>query len=112
MDRRSAGAFYPLGPTAANSFFHAIGVPNFFSRCDRCVHITTVFRRTPEAISVIYRPETALQSHYSYADLVEQFDAAYHFDVTRAVSPLERIALACDDVASQLISFPPRGTFN
>ena len=42
---------------------------------------------------MIYRPETELQSHYFHANLVEQFDAIYHFDVTRAVQPLERSAL-------------------
>jgi erythromycin esterase-like protein len=45
------------------------------------------------AIGVIYRPETELQSHYFRARLIDQFDAIYHFDVTRAVEPLEHSAL-------------------
>jgi len=45
------------------------------------------------AIGVIYRPDTELQSHYFHARLIEQFDALYHFDVTRAVQPLEQSAL-------------------
>ncbi|HEY7066896.1 MAG TPA: erythromycin esterase family protein [Chloroflexota bacterium] len=42
------------------------------------------------AIGVIYRPETERQSHYFYARLPEQFDAVLHYNVTRAVEPLER----------------------
>jgi erythromycin esterase-like protein len=41
------------------------------------------------AIGVVYRPDTELQSHYFVADLIDQFDAVYHFDSTRAVAPLE-----------------------
>ena len=39
-------------------------------------------------IGVIYRPETELQSHYSYASLPMQFDAFVWFDETTAVTPL------------------------
>jgi hypothetical protein len=39
---------------------------------------------------VIYRPETERQSHYFRATLPHQFDAVLHYDVTRAVEPLER----------------------
>ena len=42
------------------------------------------------AIGVVYRPQTELQSHYFIADLLGQFDVVYHFDVTRAVEPLEK----------------------
>ena len=41
------------------------------------------------AIGVIYRPATERASHYFYADLPRQFDAVLHYDVTRAVEPLE-----------------------
>lgn len=41
------------------------------------------------AIGVIYRPESELYSHYFTARLIDQFDALYHFDITRAVQPLE-----------------------
>jgi hypothetical protein len=41
---------------------------------------------------VIYRPETELQSHYFQARLSDQFDGVIHFDHTRAVEPLERVA--------------------
>ncbi|HEY9085842.1 MAG TPA: erythromycin esterase family protein [Candidatus Tyrphobacter sp.] len=49
-------------------------------------------RARERAIGVIYRPETELQSHYFTANIINQFDALYHFDVTRAVEPLERSA--------------------
>jgi erythromycin esterase-like protein len=42
------------------------------------------------AIGVIYRPRTERQSHYFHARVGRQFDLLYHFDVTRAVEPLER----------------------
>jgi erythromycin esterase-like protein len=50
-------------------------------------------RARERAIGVIYRPQTELQSHYFVADILHQFDAVYHFDVTRALEPLERSAL-------------------
>jgi erythromycin esterase-like protein len=46
--------------------------------------------RLERAIGVIYRPETERLSHYFLADLPRQFDAVFHYDVTRAVEPLER----------------------
>jgi hypothetical protein len=42
---------------------------------------------------VIYRPETERLSHYFQARLTEQFDAVLHYDVKRAVEPLERSGL-------------------
>ncbi|MBC7497925.1 MAG: erythromycin esterase family protein, partial [Sphingomonadaceae bacterium] len=44
--------------------------------------------RRERFIGVIYRPETELQSHYSYASLPMQFDAYVWFDQTSAVTPL------------------------
>jgi erythromycin esterase-like protein len=49
--------------------------------------------RLERAIGVIYRPETERGSHYFSASLSRQFDAVLHYDVTRAVEPLERSAL-------------------
>jgi erythromycin esterase-like protein len=45
------------------------------------------------AIGVIYRPDTERFSHYFSASLSRQFDAVLHYDVTRAVEPLERSVL-------------------
>jgi len=49
--------------------------------------------RLERAIGVIYLPQTERQSHYFDARLSDQFDAAIHFDETRALEPLEREAL-------------------
>jgi erythromycin esterase-like protein len=45
--------------------------------------------RLERAIGVIYRPETERMSHYFHARLADQFDMVLHFDVTRAVEPME-----------------------
>lgn len=45
--------------------------------------------RLERFIGVIYRPETERVSHYSAADLSNQFDAYIWFDCTQAVRPLE-----------------------
>src|SRR5690242_3563528 len=42
------------------------------------------------AIGVIYLPRTERTSHYFYASLPRQFDAVLHYDITRAVEPLEK----------------------
>ncbi|MDT3680262.1 MAG: erythromycin esterase family protein [Burkholderiaceae bacterium] len=41
------------------------------------------------AIGVIYLPESERMSHYFHARLPAQFDAVLHFDVTRALEPLD-----------------------
>jgi erythromycin esterase-like protein len=46
--------------------------------------------RLERAIGVIYRPATERQSHYFQVSLSEQFDMVLHYDVTRAVEPMER----------------------
>lgn len=48
--------------------------------------------RLERAIGVVYRPQTERMSHYFPAALARQFDAVFHFDVTRAVEPLETTA--------------------
>jgi erythromycin esterase-like protein len=48
--------------------------------------------RLERAIGVIYRPQTERFSHYFGASLAQQFDAVLHYDVTRAIEPLERTA--------------------
>ena len=49
-------------------------------------------RLLERAIGVIYRPETERGSHYFYADVAAQFDGVIHFDRTRAVEPMDRVA--------------------
>ena len=74
--------------------FHTIAIPRFWLPLRRSrPELHGLPRQALErAIGVIYRPETELQSHYFTASLIDQFDALYHFDVTRAVEPLERSA--------------------
>jgi erythromycin esterase-like protein len=75
--------------------FHDLGVPRFWIplRSYRPKLGGLPIHARERAIGVIYRPDTELQSHYFVADLLDQFDAVYHFDVTRAVQPLEHSAL-------------------
>jgi erythromycin esterase-like protein len=49
--------------------------------------------RLQRAIGVIYRPDTERLSHYFEARVGRQFDAVLHYDVTRAVEPLDRGSL-------------------
>lgn len=74
--------------------FHRTGVPVFYLpfRPGSPVAEFLDEPRLERAIGVIYRPETERQSHYFEARLARQFDAVVHFDVTRALQPLEQIA--------------------
>jgi erythromycin esterase-like protein len=82
-------------PALAGSYeavFHEVGIRNFFLDLGLPGEATAVLE-TPQlerAIGVIYRPETERLSHYFHAQLPRQFDAILHYDVTRAVEPLER----------------------
>lgn len=74
------------------SFFHELEIPDFYLplRPHR-PHL----RGLPEsmlerAIGVVYKPETELVSHYFRAGILNQFDAVFHYDKTRALEPLER----------------------
>jgi len=88
-------AVVPARYDSYEHLFHRVGVPQFWIplRPNR-PHIEGLPDRARQrAIGVIYRPETELQSHYFVARLIDQFDAVYHVDVTRAVQPLERSPL-------------------
>ncbi len=75
------------------ALFHASGVPRFLLNLrDNDNTRALSGPRLERAIGVIYRPETERASHYFLARLPAQFDAVLHFDETRAVEPLERIA--------------------
>jgi erythromycin esterase-like protein len=86
-------------------FFHQIGVPNFFLNL-RDEETRNAFRGEllERAIGVIYRPETERVSHYFYCDLPRQFDGVIHFDRTRALEPLDRVASWTHDDAPE--TFP------
>jgi erythromycin esterase-like protein len=74
--------------------FHETGVRNFSlvmgERPDVDEMLATPLLQ--RAIGVIYRPRTERLSHYFHTVLSDQFDAMLHYDVTRAVEPLERDA--------------------
>ena len=82
----------PALPNSYEALFHNVGIPAWFAILNDGTRKLT---ELPEpllqrAIGVIYRPETERASHYFHARLLSQFDAMIHFDVTRAVEPLER----------------------
>ena len=72
--------------------FHQVGIPSFWLDLTGDNPAVEALKepRLERAIGVVYLPETERQSHYFKADLAGQFDAVIHFDLTRAVEPLER----------------------
>ena len=82
----------PALPGSYEDVLHRVGLPRFFLPLRElegdAAELATP--RLERAIGVIYRPESERFSHYFRAKLPEQFDAVLHFDVTRAVEPLER----------------------
>jgi len=85
-------------PDSCEALFHDVGEPRFFLDL-RSGPAGTALRapRLERAIGVIYRPQTERLSHYFQARLADQFDAVIHFDETRAVAPLERVAIVESD---------------
>ncbi len=80
----------PSLPGSVERTFHEVGVPDFYlSLRDTRAAQVIAGRRLERAIGVIYRPRTERLSHYFEADLPAQFDAVIHFDLTRAVEPLD-----------------------
>jgi erythromycin esterase-like protein len=77
------------------ALFHGLGLGNFLLSLRGNDEAVLGLRqpRLERAIGVIYRPETERASHYFRARLPHQFDAMLHYDVTRAVEPLERTGL-------------------
>lgn len=95
-------------PAVEGSFehlFHQTSLPQFFLNL-RDEELKKSFDQPllERAIGVIYRPETERLSHYFYADLPRQFDGVIHFDRTRAVEPLDKIAGRADEDAPE--TFP------
>jgi erythromycin esterase-like protein len=80
----------PALPHSYESLFHQVGVPAFMvvTREPGAATVLTP-ARLQRAIGVIYRPGTERQSHYYHAQLARQFDVMLHYDVTRAVEPLD-----------------------
>jgi erythromycin esterase-like protein len=82
-------------PDSYEAVFHGLDVPAFYLdlRAGRPQLPGLPLDLRERAIGVIYRPQTELVSHYFHANLLQQFDAVFHFDETRALEPLERTAL-------------------
>lgn len=82
----------PALPESYEKLFHHVKQPRFWLEFERHPEVALNLRgaRLERAIGVIYRPETERLSHYFLAELPSQFDAVLHYDVTRAVEPLER----------------------
>ena len=72
--------------------FHQVGIPDFWLDLTEGSPASEILRKPhlERAIGVVYVPETERESHYFEANLVDQFDAVIHCDLTRAVEPLER----------------------
>jgi erythromycin esterase-like protein len=85
-------------PESYEALFHDSAAGNFYldlqahGKAEDAVKALRA-HRLERAIGVIYRPETERLSHYFLAGLPDQFDALLHYDVTRAVEPLERTIL-------------------
>jgi erythromycin esterase-like protein len=82
-------------PALAGSYealLHEVGHPRMLLRLGAEAPAGLHEPRLERAIGVIYRPETERVSHYFHARLPQQFDVVLHFDETRAVEPLERVA--------------------
>jgi erythromycin esterase-like protein len=77
------------------ALFHETGLGNFILSFDHGHEMAWELDepRLERAIGVVYRPERERTSHYFSASLSRQFDAVFHYDVTRAVEPLERMAI-------------------
>jgi len=73
--------------------FHEVQIPNFLLDL-RGPQVRKLLARPrlERAIGVIYRPETERLSHYFSAYLAMQFDAVIHFNHTRALEPIDRVA--------------------
>lgn len=83
-----------IRPAIAGSveqLFHSTGIARFVLPLDEGSQAERALRRPrrERAIGVIYSPATDLVSHYFDAVVSRQFDAMVHFDVTRAVEPLD-----------------------
>ncbi|MBW4027024.1 MAG: erythromycin esterase family protein [Acidobacteria bacterium] len=88
----------PARVDSYEGLFHRTGIPAFVLPLERGTQVTAGLSEPmlERAIGVIYRPETERASHYFEARLSDQFDAVIHFDQTRAVEPLEPIAMLKD----------------
>jgi len=82
-------AVRPSLPGSYERLFHDTGLGSFLLDLRGPAGDALREPRLERAIGVIYRPATERQSHYFSASLSRQFDLVIHYDVTRALEPLE-----------------------
>lgn len=82
----------PALPESYAGRFHELGLANvlLLLRDREDIAAGLGEPRLQRAIGVVYLPQTERQSHYFEAHVTRQFDAVIHWDVTRAVEPLEQ----------------------
>jgi erythromycin esterase-like protein len=85
------------------ALFHQTGLPQFLLLLRDDVNLRQPLLE--RAIGAIYQPETERISHYFYARLAEQFDAAIHIDDTKGVQPLDRTVGLETDEAPETFPF-------
>lgn len=85
----------PALPGSYEALFHEVRYPRFFLDLhgNRETELVLSEKRLERAVGAVYRPETERQTHYFLATLPQQFDAVVHFDLTRALEPLDRSTL-------------------
>lgn len=81
-------------PESYERLFHQTGLGNFFLPLRDGSQAAEVLndRRLERAIGVIYLPGSERLSHYFHASIAKQFDGVVHFDITKALTPLDRTA--------------------
>ena len=96
------GRHHTVRPALEDSvewLMHETGIPAFAIApdADPTLQQSLALPRLFRAIGVVYRPDTERQSHYVQTALSRQFDTVLHYDITRAVEPLESAAVAVTD---------------
>jgi erythromycin esterase-like protein len=94
-------AVRPSHPDSYEALCHQVGIEHFLFDLREGHHedLRHVMGqpRLERYIGVIYRPETERWSHYSYANLPDQYDAFVWFNETRAVTPLSTMVTSGED---------------
>ncbi len=91
----------PPLPDSHEAICHAVDLERFLwdFRKDQSAAFKSLASqlRLERYIGVIYRPETERASHYSFANMSEQYDAFVWFDETSALSPLATLTDVAED---------------
>lgn len=93
-DWGSPAEYKYLRPSLEESYeeaMHLTSIPSFVLplKSNDALNYAMSKSRLARNIGVSYRPSTERQSHYTYVNLAQQFDAIIHIDKSRAVKPLD-----------------------